>query len=306
MLTQGNVNKAGGEVQADDPFASSALLLPQRPGVISSGGMRMGGARPLRPPAPPVRVPSPGGGSARAAPLPALFGETVEDAPLQPLTSGLALPGMQRPTAANPMPVDMRPPLAHGRSSQQQQVGAAPAAAQEAAKPSGDYHQQGIRAMEEGAWDAAVSAFTQALLAAAAQRRPTGQDAQYLAAATLVKASNKADKLRGARLSRFAAAVNGLEERHRLALALTAANRNMQVRNYGYAGQQLSWLIEKSSGTASDSYLRQLQQRILECDRQGPLNATLPSDEDTAPLRLLRTADSPTRVEAILQPILQS
>jgi len=304
----------------NDPFAVSALLPPQQVGASGQMPGVGAGMRPMRAvaAAAPIRVPSPGAPPPRAAPLPALFGEPMEDAPLQPLSSGLALPDMQRPTAANPLPVDRVPAFAAGRSTQQQQQLAAAAAraavlpgataaqpAQPAAgPPSGDFHQQGVAAMEAGQWDAAVAAFTSALHAAAAQRRPTGQGAQYLAAVRLVKESTVAgNKLQRARLTRYAAALNGLEERHRLALAQSAATRNMEVGNFRYAGEQLTWLIEKSSGVAPESYLRKLQQNILECDRRGPLNANLPSDETTASLRLLTTAASPSEVEAILRPI---
>lgn len=43
--------------------------------------------------------------------------------------------------------------------------------------------------------------------------------------------------------------------------------------------QQLSWLVEKSTGASPDSYLKQLQQKILECDRKGPTNASIPLSE---------------------------
>lgn len=80
----------------------------------------------------------------------------AEDAPLEPLNSGLALPDMQRPTAANPLPVDRVPAFAAGRSTQQQQqlaaaatrtaalpgTAAAQPAQPAAGAPSGDFHQQ--------------------------------------------------------------------------------------------------------------------------------------------------------------------
>lgn len=50
-----------------------------------------------------------------------------------------------------------------------------------------------------------------------------------------------------------------------------------------YAGLQLTWLIEKSTDTADDAYLRKLQQNILECDRRGALNANLPSGAPLGP-----------------------
>lgn len=51
---------------------------------------------------------------------------------------------------------------------------------------------------------------------------------------------------------------------------------------YSYAVEQLTWLVAQSTGTASASYLAQLQQRIEQCDRAGGKNADLPKDEDTA------------------------
>ena len=49
-----------------------------------------------------------------------------------------------------------------------------------------------------------------------------------------------------------------------------------------YAVQQLSWLVEKSTGNAPDSYLKQLQQKILECDRKGATNASIPLSKSLA------------------------
>jgi hypothetical protein len=109
--------------------------------------------------------------------------------------------------------------------------------------------------------------------------------------------------------------------------------------------QQLSWLVEKSTGNAPDAYLKQLQQKILECDRKGATNASiplskrlqpravlpaivcfprscctqitsasshltlnlpLPADETVDALRMLTTASTPQEVDAVLQPMLAS
>ena len=51
----------------------------------------------------------------------------------------------------------------------------------------------------------------------------------------------------------------------------------LAVRCDRYAGDQLTWLIEKSTGIAPESYLKKLQKSILECDRKGPRNADIPS-----------------------------
>jgi hypothetical protein len=74
---QGEQERGSACVQADDPFASSAMMAPQS-GVAPAGGIGMSGARPSRPSAPPMSVLASGGsvGPKRAAPLPALFGET--------------------------------------------------------------------------------------------------------------------------------------------------------------------------------------------------------------------------------------
>jgi hypothetical protein len=56
---------------------------------------------------------------------------------------------------------------------------------------------------------------------------------QYLAAVRLIGASTKQSRVKGARLTRYAAALSGLEDRHRLALMQSASARNMEVGNYG-------------------------------------------------------------------------
>ena len=161
-------------MQANDPFASSAQLLPVQPE-----------SRPRpRPAQQPVRVPT-GMPPPLAGPLPSIFGEPqgekahrctcmqktcitlhtsvqgapvvltctvsllgrgmhTEDAPLQPLSSGLALPAAGRPTADNPLG-----PL--GAMSQTPSQGSAPVrpptplqppSVRPAGPPPGDYHQQ--------------------------------------------------------------------------------------------------------------------------------------------------------------------
>ena len=49
-----------------------------------------------------------------------------------------------------------------------------------------------------------------------------------------------------------------------------------------YAVEQLTWLVAQSTGSASSSFLAQLQARIEQCDRAGGKNAHIPRDEDTA------------------------
>ncbi len=48
-----------------------------------------------------------------------------------------------------------------------------------------------------------------------------------------------------------------------------------------YAIDQLTWLVTKSTGIASNAYLRQLQEKIVVCDRKGPRNIDVPPGEPT-------------------------
>ena len=55
--------------------------------------------------------------------------------------------------------------------------------------------------------------------------------AQYLGAVRLLKEATTVSKLQGARLTRYAAALQ-LQDKHRLALVQSSAHRNMEVGNY--------------------------------------------------------------------------
>ena len=54
---------------------------------------------------------------------------------------------------------------------------------------------------------------------------------QYLGAVRLLKEATTVSKVQGARLTRYAAALQ-LQDKHRLALVQSSANRNMEVGNY--------------------------------------------------------------------------
>ena len=56
---------------------------------------------------------------------------------------------------------------------------------------------------------------------------------QYLGAVRLLKEATTTNKVQGARLTRYAAALH-LEDKHRLALVQSSANRNMEVGNYRF------------------------------------------------------------------------
>ena len=58
---------------------------------------------------------------------------------------------------------------------------------------------------------------------------------QYLAAVMLLKEASRTSKVMGARLSRYAAALTGLTDKHHLALVHSSATRNMEkgVENFG-------------------------------------------------------------------------
>jgi len=57
---------------------------------------------------------------------------------------------------------------------------------------------------------------------------------QYLAAVMLLREASRTSKIMGARLSRYAAALTGLADKHHLALVHSSATRNMEkgVENY--------------------------------------------------------------------------
>ena len=57
---------------------------------------------------------------------------------------------------------------------------------------------------------------------------------QYLAAVMLLKEASRTSKVMGARLSRYAAALTGLADKHHLALVHSSATRNMEkgVENF--------------------------------------------------------------------------
>lgn len=137
--------------------------------------------------------------------------------------------------------------------------------------------------MEAGSWQRAAAELGSALSQARAGSPEGAQAAQYLAAVLLLQECGKAEKVTGARLTRYAAALP-LDLSHRRALVQSAIARNMDVANYEYAVEQLTWLVVQSTGTASPAYLASLQQRIEQCDRAGGRNARLPDDEDTSSL----------------------
>ncbi|KAK9806672.1 hypothetical protein WJX73_006627 [Symbiochloris irregularis] len=188
--------------------------------------------------------------------------------------------------AGPPQPAQASPPAGLARVDRPGSRGkpaSAPAAAPPAAPApaaSSPGLKAGIAAMEAGKWAEAASALTtvmQQRLGSAEMQRA----AVYYSAVLLLQEGSRTDKQQGARLTRYVAALP-LDIGHRRALVQSAAARNMEVQNYSYAVEQLTWLVAQSTGTAAPGYLAQLQQRIEQCDRAGGRNAKLPRDEDTS------------------------
>eukprot|EP00884_Botryococcus_braunii_P023317 jgi/Botrbrau1/966/Bobra.114_1s0009.1 len=160
---------------------------------------------------------------------------------------------------------------------------------------------QGISLMEAGQWDAAAAQLSSAL---AASGGGGARSAHYLAAVKLLKVAATAEKLAAARLYRFAASLP-LDEVHRRAVIMSAAARNLDVGNFGYASEQFLWLATQASDNAPDAYLAQLQQKIDECDTAGLRNADIPKDEDLSVFaEIIGAAQNAIDVDECVGPLL--
>ena len=61
----------------------------------------------------------------------------------------------------------------------------------------------------------------------------------------------------------------------------------------------------KASGVAPASYMNQLQQQIIECDKKGGSDASIPAGETTADLlAVLASAQTVEELEAIVQQLM--
>ncbi|KAK9810383.1 hypothetical protein WJX72_009786 [[Myrmecia] bisecta] len=164
-------------------------------------------------------------------------------------------------------------------------------------------HAAGVALMESGQWDGAAASFSLALTAPGGKR---SAEAQYLAAVRLLKAAATAAKPRAAKLTRYAAALE-LEGKHRKQLVQSAAARNMEVGNYGYAAEQLTWLVTQSAGIAPDEYMLQLQEKLAECDKKGGSNTSVAPDEDLETFsEIVGASASVGEVDACVGPLLSS
>ncbi|KAG2445523.1 hypothetical protein HXX76_000138 [Chlamydomonas incerta] len=176
----------------------------------------------------------------------------------------------------------------------------------------------GAGLMETGDWRGAAAHFSRAMsvlnheeraaMDEAARRARLAFCANYYAAVRLLEGVGAGAGGREARLYRYLAALR-LDAKHADALLREAISRNRVVKNYRYAGDQLTALIGRVADTAPGDYLAQLQAEIEECDRHGGGNADLPSDEQTGDWAALVAAagesgGSKEDVDALVLPLL--
>lgn len=106
--------------------------------------------------------------------------------------------------------------------------------------------------------------------------------AQY-SATTLVARASAAPPAAASRLARFAVAVPVAGSPQRAILTAFAVEANMAAGNYGWAADQLTWLLVAASEGEVGGYgldPGSLQEKLTACDAAGATNASLPQDED--------------------------
>lgn len=135
------------------------------------------------------------------------------------------------------------------------------------------------------------------------------QQCAYLyAAATLISRSAAAPPQAASRLSRFAAALP-LGEEQRAVTTAFAVEANMAAGNYGWAGDQLTWLVVVASeGEVGGPGLEtaQLAERLAACDRANGRDAAMPADEDTESFAaIVGSCESKRDVDELLSNLVQ-
>ena len=147
-------------------------------------------------------------------------------------------------------------------------------------------YNSGIKAFRVGQWAQAAQAFQNSLTQGASASAYKDKDAAtaasfrqqcvYLyAAASLIARSAAAPPAAASKLSRYAASLPLGEEQRAVATAF-AVEANMAAGNYGWAGDQLAWLVVVASeGEVGGPGLeaRVLAERLEACDRAGGRNA---------------------------------
>ncbi|KAG2431967.1 hypothetical protein HYH02_013183 [Chlamydomonas schloesseri] len=176
----------------------------------------------------------------------------------------------------------------------------------------------GVGLMETGDWRGAAAHFSRAMSVLNHEERAAMDEASrkarlafcanYYAAVRLLEGVGSGAGGREARLYRYLSALR-LDAKHADALLREAITRNKALRNYRYAGDQLTALIGRVADTAPGDYLAQLQAEIEDCDRHGGNNADLPLDEQTGDWSALVAAagesgGSKEDVDALVLPLL--
>lgn len=293
---------------------------PARPGAVPllrPPGTGTGPGLIAPPPGSAPRIPGPGAPSAPSAPPPASANSQLDDllpsffpaAPMAPSPTPSAPPLGGGPLLDFDMD-DLLNPLAPPKGA-----ALTPPSTTLAGPSSPELYLGGVAAMETGDWGRAKGQFAAALATLAREPRAVNHDervrtvAHYYAAVALVAEAGSAPGLRGARLYRFAAALEHLDDKHRIALLRESVNRNKPLANYRYCADLLTVLISKcladGAGLAM-SALAALQEDLDACDRAGSNNKAIPADENLEDFAAIAAASASAQdLDLLLGPLLR-
>lgn len=145
-------------------------------------------------------------------------------------------------------------------------------------------HSNAVKTFCQGHWSKAAEYF------ATCMTKSTSENVSELkqlclhqyAASLLLQRASPAPPLVASRLSRYAAALK-TGDKMRAAATSFAVEANMAAGNYGWAGDQLTWLVvdateNASSGPGLDPQI--LQERLSVCDQYGNQNANIKENDD--------------------------
>ena len=171
-----------------------------------------------------------------------------------------------------------------------------------------------LTSFRQGQWGPASDSLGKCLESSKGHKDPATAEAfrqqcAYLyAAATLITRSAAAPPQAASRLSRYATALP-LGEEQRAVTAAFAVEANMAAGNYGWAGDQLTWLVVVASeGEVGGPGLEPavLTERLSACDRANGRDAAMPAEEDTESFAaIVGSCESRRDVDELISNLLQ-
>lgn len=150
-------------------------------------------------------------------------------------------------------------------------------------------YESAVKAFKAGKWNKAMTGFSKSfnttmLLSGENVEDFRRQCANEYAASLLLHKAQSTTAINAAHLARYAAFLT-LSPSMLAVCKMKATALNMDVGNYGWAGDALSTLmISLNEGEASmdDVNAKELTEQLNQCDTMGPQNASIPIDEDMA------------------------